>query len=70
MQTADRRQWIGRQRHVDAILLETGVQLADGELTRAGIDLRLERLAHLICGLADCAALLGRQLGDAAQQVR
>ena len=40
------------------------------ELGAARLDQRLERLARLVGGLADRAALLRRQLGDAAQQVR
>ena len=71
VQAADRRQRIGRQRDVDAVLLERALELARRRARRARRSIALlERLARLVGGLADRAALLRRQLGDAAQQVR
>ncbi len=46
------------------------VELAADELPRARVDQRLERLARLVGGRADGAALLGLQLCDVAQQLR
>ena len=58
------------KRDVDHVGGEPGVELGGLELGRARLDRRLERLARLVGGAADGAALLGRELGDAAQQVR
>ncbi len=46
------------------------VELARRERVAARLDQPLERLARLVGGLADGAALLGGQRGDAAQQLR
>ena len=45
-------------------------ELLAGERFSARGDQRLERLACFVGGLADGAALLGRELGDAAQDLR
>ena len=49
---------------------EPGVELRPLELGAAGLDGGLERLAGLVGRPPDRAALLRRELGDAAQQVR
>ncbi len=70
VQAPDRLRRRAGQRHVDAIRLPAALELLAAELLGARLDQRLERLARLVGGLADRAALLGRQLGDAAQQLR
>jgi hypothetical protein len=70
VQAAGRRQRRGGQRHVDPVAHELRVELGGRELAVARLDQRLQRLARLVGGLADRAALLGRQLRDAAQHVR
>ena len=70
VQPTDGRQRIGRQRHVDLVLLEAGVQLGNRQVAGLGVDLGLKRLARFVRRLADGATLLGRQLSHAAQQVR
>ena len=80
MSSISRRVWVTRcrwptglrrvagQRHVDAVLGQAAVELGRLELRGALLEQRLERLAHLVGGLADRAALLGRQLADRAQR--
>ncbi len=58
------------QRDVDAVGRERVLQLLAVELLGTLLDQRLQRLASLVCGLAHRAALLGRQLRDAAQHLR
>ena len=58
------------ERDVDHVGRELRVELGRRELGGARLDRGLERLARLVGGAADGAALLGRELGDAAQQVR
>ena len=69
MQAPDRLRRLAGQRDVDAVGGQPRVELARLELRRARLDEALERLAGLVGRLADGAALLGRQLGDAAQEV-
>ena len=68
MQAPDRRDRRAGQRDVDAVGDQPGVELGGGELAAARLDQRVERLARLVGGPADGAALLGRQLGHRAQQ--
>ena len=70
VQSADRLGRLAGERDVDPVAGEARVELAGLELARALLDELLERLAGLVGGAPDGAALLGRQLGDAAQQVR
>src|SRR3954451_9199788 len=70
VQAAHRLRRLARERDVDAVLGELRVELRCLELLGALLDERLERLARLVGGAADGAALLGRQLGDASEQVR
>ena len=70
VQPADRLRRRAGQRHVDGVLAQTGLELAAGELPGARLDQRLERLARLVCRLADGRPLLGRQRGDLAQHPR
>jgi hypothetical protein len=58
------------ERDVGDVGGQAGVELGGLELGGARLDRRLERLARLVGGAAHGAALLGRELGDAAQQVR
>ncbi len=67
VQAPDRRQRRPGERDVDAVLPETGLELARGERLGLALERRLELPAGLVGGLADRAALLGRQLGDTAQ---
>ena len=67
---ADRLGRRAGQRDVDAVGGQPRVELAGLELAAALLDQRLERLARLVRRPPDDPALLGRQLGDAAQQVR
>ena len=69
MQAADRLGGRAGQRHVDAVGREADVELGGLELGAAALDQRLERLARLVGGAAHDAALLGRELRDAAQEV-
>ena len=57
------------QGDVDRVGGQASVELAPLELRAAGVERGLERPARLVGGPADGAPLLGRQLGDAAQQV-
>ena len=57
VQPSDRRRGVGGQRDVDAVAGQAGVELGRLELARARGDLGLERLARLVRGLADRAAL-------------
>ena len=50
--------------------IELRGQLRSGELDRARLDQRLERLAGLVGRPADGCPLIGRQRGDLAQQLR
>ena len=58
------------QRHVDALALQLVGQLPRRDHRLALGEHRLDRLAELVQALADRAALLGRQRGDAAQALR
>src|SRR3954468_20235026 len=69
VQAADRLRRLARERDVDAVLREPRVELLGLELLRALLDELLEPLARLVGRLADGAALLGRELGDAAEEV-
>jgi hypothetical protein len=64
--------WAGRARqsHVDDVGGEPRVELLAVDLLAAAADQRLDRPARLVGRLADLAALLRRQLGHAAQQLR
>ena len=64
MQAADRLRRRAGQRDVDAVGQQPLIELGAGELVGARLDQRLERLARLVGGLADSAALLGLQRGD------
>jgi hypothetical protein len=70
MQAADGLRRLPGQRDVDAVLGQAGVELARLELRSALLDELLERLPRLVGGAADGAALFGRELGDASEQVR
>src|SRR5688572_6816130 len=59
---------VAGQRHVDAILGQTCVQLSVLELAGATADQLLELLPHGVRGLADPSALLRRQVTDRAQR--
>ena len=58
------------ERDVDAVALETLLELGRRELLGALLDRGFERLARLVRGLAGGGALGGGKLGDVAQQVR
>ncbi len=66
----DRRQRIRGEGDVNPVALEPLLKLPAGELAGFLIDLLRERLAGLIGGFARGRALIGRQLGDIAQQIR
>src|SRR3954454_9608570 len=70
VQAADRLRRLAGQRDVDAVLREAGIELGCPQLGRALLDELLERLARLVGGAPDDAALLGRELGDAPEEVR
>ena len=70
VQAADRRERVGRQRDVDPVLLQAVAQLGRREMAARCFDQPLELLPDLVCGLTGGGPLLGRQLGDVAQQVR
>ena len=63
-------QRVGRERDVDAVLLEARVELGASELAPAGFDRRLDRLPGLVGRLPRGRPLLRGQLGHPAQQVR
>ena len=65
----DRLGRVAGEGDVDAVLAEPAFELAGLELGMAGRDRLLELAAQLVGRLADTTALLGRQVGDAAQQV-
>ena len=67
VQVAGRQRRVAGQRDVDAVLGQAALELGVLERGRALAEHRLERLAHLVRGLADRAALLRRQVADAAQ---
>jgi hypothetical protein len=69
MQAPDVLRRLAGQGDVDAVGGELDVELAGLELLRAALDQLLERLAGLVGRAPDGAALLGRQLRDAAQEV-
>jgi hypothetical protein len=48
VQAPDGGQRIGGQRDINTVLLQSGVELADGELPLPGLELGLERLARLV----------------------
>src|SRR4051812_47512643 len=66
---ADRLGRLAGQRDVDAVPREAGVELLGLELGRALLDEGFERLARLVGGTPDRPALLGRELGDASEEV-
>src|SRR3954454_2140401 len=70
VEAADRLGRLARERDVDAVLRQLRIELRCLELLGALLDELLERLARLVGGAADGAALLGRELCDAAQEVR
>ena len=69
MQAADGLLRLAGQRDVDAVGGQADVELGGLQLGAALLDQRLERLARLVGGPPDRAALLRRQVGHAAQQV-
>ena len=70
VQAADREGRRAGQRDVEHVGGQPGVELRALELGLARLHRGLERPARLVGGAADGAALLRRQLGDAAQHVR
>ena len=69
VQAPDGLRRLARQGDVDAVGGQASVELARLELGGARLDEALERLARLVGRPPDRAALLGRQLGHAAQEV-
>ena len=67
---ADRLRRLAGERDVDPVLREARVELVGFELLPAGLDQGLERLAGLVGRPADGAALLGRELRHASEEVR
>ena len=70
VQAADGRRRGAGQRDVDAVVLEALAQLLQLELRAARADRGVRAGAHFVGELSDRAALLRRQVGDPAQQVR
>jgi len=66
---AARRGRVARQRHIDAVLRQTGRQLRPGQRARLRLEQRLDGLADLVGLLAHRPALIGRQLADRAQSL-
>jgi hypothetical protein len=60
---------VGRERHVDAVGAQTGVELGGGETLGTSGDRLLETLTRPVGRLAGGRALLDGQLGDRAQQI-
>ena len=69
VQAPDGRKRVSREGHVDAVGDEALLELGAGQLAAPGFDGGLERLARLVGRLAGRGPLLGRELGDAAQEV-
>ena len=69
MQPAGRQLRVAGQGDVDGVGREAGVELARVQGGGASLELGLDRLARLIAGLAHGAALVGRQVADAAQEL-
>ena len=69
VQAPGRRERVGRQRHVDAVLHQAQLELARCQRLLARRDGGFERLAGGVGGLADGATLLGRELRDTPQQI-
>ena len=70
VQAADRRDRAAGERDVDDVRGEPLLELRGLELAAARLDRALERAARLVGGAADRAALLRRQVGNVAEQVR
>jgi hypothetical protein len=69
MQAPGELRRLARQGDVDAVGGQARVELARFELAGARLDEALERLAGLVGRPPHRAALLGRQLGHAAQEI-
>ncbi len=70
VQVAGRPRRRARKGDIDAVLEQPPLELGAGKRLEAGLDQRREGLARRVRGRADCAPLLGRQLGHASQQLR